>query len=256
MAKWAYPTLSVLVMLIAWHSAVVLFSIAPYLVPRPLPVFEYIFLNASFLLFHAGVTTYETIGGFLLSIVVGVPLAMLLVWSRALEQALMPLLVLSQTFPKVALAPLFIIWFGFGIQTKVLISFLIAFFPVVVSTIVGMRSVENDMVDLARSLNAPAWRIFLYLRLPHALPSILSGLKVAIAFAVVGAVVGEWVGADSGLGYLLLRANANLDTVLLFAILVMLMIIGTLLYYFVVLIERMLIPWHVSMRGELFPLTA
>jgi NitT/TauT family transport system permease protein len=187
--KWIYPAASVLALLLIWHVVVVAFSIAPYLVPRPLPVFEYIATSAGFLLFHASITTYETLGGFLLSLVIGVPLAMLLVWSRSLEQAVMPLLVLSETFPKVALAPLFIIWFGFGIQTKVLISFLIAFFPVVVSTIVGMRSVENDMIDLARSLNASAHRIFFHIRLPHALPSILSGMKVAIAFAVVGAVV-------------------------------------------------------------------
>jgi NitT/TauT family transport system permease protein len=248
--SWGYPALSMALFFVLWHAAVVFFEIPPYLVPRPLPVFFYLVEHAGFLAFHTAVTAYETVGGFVLSVVIGVPLAMALVGSRTLDRAVMPLLVLSQTFPKIALAPLLIIWFGIGVQTTVLVSFLIAFFPILMSTVIGMRSVESDMIDLGRSMRASPWRIFTVVRLPYAMPSILSGMKVAIAFAVVGAVVGEWVGANSGLGFLLLRANANLDTVLLFAILVILMLLGAVLYGLLVLLERMLIPWHISVRSD------
>jgi NitT/TauT family transport system permease protein len=198
--------------------------------------------------FHAAVTLAEALGGFALAAVFGVLAAAILVWSPSLERAVMPVLLVIQTFPKIALAPLIVIWFGLGVGPKLLISFLVAVFPVLVSAIVGLRSVEKDMLDLARATRAPAWRIFWRVRLPFALPHIFGGLKV------VGAVVGEWVGADRGLGYLLLWANANLDTALLFAILAWLAAIGLALYYAVEAAERLALPWHVSMRGRDLPL--
>ena len=148
---------------------------------------------------------------------------MMLVWSRVLERAIMPLLVVSQSFPKVAVAPLIVIWFGLGALPKILIAFSVAFFPIMIATIAGMKSVDTDLRDLARSMQATALKTFLKIRLPFALPQIFSGVKVAVAFSTVGAVVGEWVGADAGLGYLLLWSNANLDTPLLFAVLFCLM---------------------------------
>jgi NitT/TauT family transport system permease protein len=172
------------------------------------------------------------------------------VWSRLLERAVMPLLVVSQSFPKVAVAPLIVIWFGLGFLPKILIAFSVAFFPIVVSTIAGMRSVETDMDDLARSMQATPLKTFTKIRLPFAMPQIFSGIKVAVAFATVGAVVGEWVGADAGLGYLLLWSNANLDTPLLFAVLICLMLIGLVLYYAVEYLERRALPWHVSVRDQ------
>jgi len=250
MSAWFYPTLSLVILIVAWHFAVILFDIPEYLLPTPEAVLMRLVEDFGFLLGHAGVTFSETMGGFLLSILIGIPLAVALVWSPVLEKAVMPLLVVSQTFPKIAIAPLIIIWFGLGIFPKLLISFLVAFFPVVISAIAGMRSVDTDMIDLARSMQASPLRLFWKIRMPYALPHIFSGLKVAVAFAIVGAVVGEWVGAQSGLGYLLLWANANLDTTLLFSILVLLMIIGVALYYAVVFVERLLIPWHVSVREE------
>lgn len=245
-----YPTSTIVVLLLIWQAATSFLALPIYLVPPPVLVATRLVEDAGFLLYHSWITLIETIGGFLLSVVIGVPLGILLVWSKTLERSIMPLLVISQAFPKVAVAPLIIIWFGLGLFPKILIAFSVAFFPIVVATIAGMRSVDSDLNDLARSMQASALRTFMKIRLPFAMPQIFSGLKIAIAFATVGAVVGEWVGAESGLGYLLLSANANLDTPLLFAVLVSLMIIGLLLYYFVEILEQIAIPWHISMRGD------
>lgn len=248
-----YPTTAVMSVLVLWHFSISVFGIPAYLLPTPISVVQRLFTDAAFLGYHSWATTIETLGGFLLSIAIGIPLGILLVWSRALERAIMPLLVVSQAFPKVAIAPLIIIWFGLGLFPKILIAFSVAFFPIVVSTVAGMRSVDADLNDLARSMKSSAVKTFLRIRLPFAMPQIFSGLKVAIAFATVGAVVGEWVGAESGLGYVLLSANASLDTTLLFAVLVALMIIGLVLYYAVEFAERFVIPWHISIRGEELP---
>lgn len=247
---WRYPTAAIVLVLTAWHVGVVAFDVPKYLIPAPLAVAERLWQDRSFMLWHSGVTLLTTIGGFLLSVAVGVPLGMLLVWSRVLERAIMPLLVVSQSFPKVAVAPLIVIWFGLGSLPKILIAFSVAFFPIVIATIAGMKSVDTDLRDLARSMQASALNTFLKIRLPFALPQIFSGIKVAVAFSTVGAVVGEWVGADAGLGYLLLWSNANLDTPLLFAVLVCLMLIGLVLYYAVEFLEAWALPWHVSMRAE------
>lgn len=254
MRAWFVPLAAVAAAVGAWHGAVILFSVPAYLVPSPGEVAQRLAEDWRQLGFHAAVTLAEALGGFAFAAVFGVLAAAVLVWSPALERAVMPVLLVIQTFPKIALAPLIVIWFGLGIGPKLLISFLVAVFPVLVSAIVGLRSVEKDMLDLARATRAPAWRIFWRVRLPFALPHIFGGFKVAVAFAVVGAVVGEWVGADRGLGYLLLWANANLDTPLLFAILAWLAAIGLALYYAVEAAERIVLPWHVSMRGRDLPL--
>lgn len=253
MRTWPYPIGTVFIIILLWHFAVIFFDIPEYLIPAPLTVGEYIFRKWNFLLSHSWVTTYETLAGFFLSILVGIPLAITLVWSKILDRSIMPILVVSQTFPKVAIAPLLIIWFGLGLLPKVLVSFIIAFFPVVISGVTGMRSVETEMLELIHSMRASSLQIFWKMRLPYALPHLFSGFKVAITFAIVGAVIGEWVGADKGLGYMLLWANANLDTVLLFSILASLTVIGVILYYSVVMVERLIIPWHVSIREEEAP---
>jgi NitT/TauT family transport system permease protein len=163
----------------------------------------------------------------------------------------MPVLVFTQLIPKIALAPLFIIWFGFGLFPKVFMTFLLSFFPIVIDAVVGFRSLDQEIVYLTRSMGLSGWQAFVKVRLPHALPQIFAGLKVAITLATVGAIIGEWVGADRGLGYLLLVAGGDLRTSLLFATLVVLTGIGLVLYYLMVLAERLAIPWHVSRRGPL-----
>ncbi|MCK1732219.1 ABC transporter permease [Bradyrhizobium sp. 142] len=243
-----YPIGTLIALVVIWYSAVKIFRVPPYLLPLPGDVIRRIGEDFSFLLHHSSITIYITLGGFLLSIIIGVPLAIVLVASRILERAVMPWLVLSQTFPKVALAPLIVVWFGLGLGPKLVIAFLVAFFPVLISTIVGLRSIEHEMIELARSVRANTLQAFWHFRLPMALPNIFAGMKVSIAFSVVGAVIAEWVGANAGLGYLLLQANANLDTSLLFSVLIMLLTIGVVLYYAVEFIERLVIPWHSTIR--------
>ncbi|MCK1738272.1 ABC transporter permease [Bradyrhizobium sp. 138] len=243
-----YPVSTLAALLLVWYAAVKIFRVPPYLLPLPGDVIQRMREDFWFLLHHSWITIYITLGGFLLSIAFGVPLAIVLVASRVLERAVMPWLILSQTFPKVALAPLIVVWFGLGLGPKFVITFLVAFFPILISTIVGLRSIEREMLELASSVRANTLQMFFHFRLPVALPNIFAGTKVPIALSVVGAVIAEWVGANVGLGYLLLQANANLDTTLLFAVLIVLLIIGVVFYYAVEFVERLVIPWHSTIR--------
>jgi NitT/TauT family transport system permease protein len=240
----AYPLATFVLFIGAWYAGATLFQLPTYLLPRPDVVLARLVEDFPYLMKHSWVTTYEAVA-----------LAFVIVSSNVIERAIMPWLVLSQTFPKVALAPLIVVWFGLGLWPKVLVTFLVAFFPVVISTVVGLRSMEQEMLELARSMKADRFQLFWKFRMPLALPSFFSGLKVSVAFSVVGAVIAEWVGATAGLGYLLLTANANLDTPLLFAVLVILTILGIVLYYAVEVVESRLIPWHATVRLRDTPLT-
>jgi NitT/TauT family transport system permease protein len=248
--QWGPPALTVVATLVVWEAIVVGFAVPEYLLPAPTGILSAFVAEWRYLVLHTGVTVYEILWGFFLSIVVGIPLAMAVVSSPVLERAVYPLLVASQSVPKIAIAPLLIFWAGLGIFPKVLVAFLIAFFPVVIDTVEGLRSVEPEMLHLARSMGAAETRIFLKIRLPHALPNIFAGLKVAVTLAVVGAIVGEFIQADRGLGYALLQANAMLNTKLSFATIVILAAVGTVLFVAVDRIERLLIPWHASQRVE------
>ena len=163
-------------------------------------------------------TTLATLGGFVLSLLIGIPVAVLIAYSRLVEGFVYPLLVFSQSIPKIAIAPLFVVWFGFGIVPKVISAFMLGFFPVVVSTVMGFKSLEREMIDLAFSMGSSRWQMFYKINLPHALPAIFSGMKISITLAVVGAVVGEFVGANSGIGYVLQKANGSFDLPLMFEI--------------------------------------
>ena len=186
--------------------------------------------------------------GFALSIVVGIPLALAIFLWPAFSRSILPLLVSSQAMPKVAVAPLFLVWFGFGLLPKVLIAFLIAFFPVVINTAVGLASIEPEKIYLARSMGFGATATFFKIRLPNALPAIFGGLKISITLAVVGAVVGEFVGSRSGLGYYMLLATGNFDTPLVFACVVYLTLMGIILFYTVGLLEVALARWNRAAR--------
>ena len=247
---WVPPTLCGLLGLGIWQLFVDWLNIPSYLLPGPLEVFETARSHSSELLDATYVTTWEVIVGFGLAVAISVPIAVLVVSFRWFEMIFYPLLVILQTVPKIALAPLFVVWFGFGVLPKVLVTFLICFFPILLDTMTGLRSSNPDMASLVRSMGGGTWSVFRKVRLPASLPSFFAGVKVAITLAVVGAVVGEFVGATQGLGYLLLRANANLETPLLFAAIMILTILGLILYYLVSLAERLAIPWHVSQRSE------
>lgn len=231
-----------------WEIGVRLFNVAPYLLPPPSTVMTELVARWPRVLDGAIVTTQEILAGYLLAVVVSVPLALLITWSRTLEATLYPLIVFLQIVPKIAIAPLFIIWFGFGFTPKLLLVFLLSFFPIVVSSIAGFKSLDPDVMDLARSTGAGQWLMFRKIRLPQALPSIFTGLKVGAALAATAAVVAEFVASNRGLGYLLLEYNGNLETAMVFAVILVLSAIGLLVYYAVELLEKLAIPWHVSHR--------
>jgi NitT/TauT family transport system permease protein len=244
------PVVALILLVLVWHFAIIIFEIRSFLLPRPAGVFERVVSERSRLIAHAWPTIQEILGGFLLSVVIGIPLAIVMVRSTYVDRAISPLLVASQTVPKVAIAPVLLVWFGLGMAPKVIIAFLIAFFPVVISTAVGLRSVPGELIDLATSMGASRFQLFRQIRFPYALPTIFGGLKVAITLAAIGAIVGEFVGADQGLGYLIMVANGRLDTELLFAVVIVLVAIGVALYWAVELLERVLVKWRNDQAGS------
>jgi len=240
----AYPIGMMVAVLVVWEAAARLFSIPPYLLPAPSAIVLSMDSNSAVLIKESMGTTFEILLGFAFSVVVGVPLALAIYLWRPFARAVYPLLVSSQAVPKVAVAPLFLVWFGFGLMPKVLIAFLIAFFPVVINTAMGLAALEREKIYLARSMGLGPFATFFKIQLPNAMPSIFAGLKISITFAVVGAVVGEFVGGQGGLGYLLLIANGNMDTALLFAGIVALTVLGVVLFLLIGLVERMVLPPH------------
>jgi NitT/TauT family transport system permease protein len=237
-----------LVALLAWQAVVSLARVPLYVLPPPTAVLQGLVTYFPRIVRDATITTQEILLGYAVAVVLSVPIAILIAYSPLFARTVWPLMIFSQIIPKIALAPLFIIWFGFGFVPKVLITFLLSFFPIVIDTVAGFRSLDPEVMYLARSGGASAWDIFWRVRLPAALPHIFAGLKVAAALATTGAIIGEFVGSDRGLGYLLLQANGDLNTALLFAALVVLSTIGLILYGLVALLEKLLIPWHVSQR--------
>jgi NitT/TauT family transport system permease protein len=225
---------------IAWEILVRVARIPRYVLPAPSDIWTSMVAHWQPLLAHSWVTLLETLAGFGLSLAIGIPLAVLIVYSRIFDRLLYPILVASQAVPKVALAPILLVALGYSILPKVIVAFLIAFFPVVVNTVTGLASVDRDALSLMRSMGASKFDIFVKLRFPHAVPSMIAGFKVAIALAVVGAVVGEFVGSRSGLGYYMLLATGNFDTPLVFACVVSLTLMGIVLFYTVGLLEVVL----------------
>jgi NitT/TauT family transport system permease protein len=239
-----YPIGMMVALLAVWEATARLLSLPPYLLPAPSAIARSMDTNSALLIKESVTTTLETALGFVLSVVVGVPLALAIYLWKPFARAVYPVLVSSQAVPKVAVAPLFLVWFGFGLLPKVLIAFLIAFFPVVINTAMGLAALEREKIYLARSMGLGPVATFFKIQLPNALPSIFAGLKISITFAVVGAVVGEFVGGQGGLGYLLLIANGNMDTALLFAGIVALTLLGILLFALIGLVERLMLPPH------------
>ena len=251
MTALVYPIGMMVVLLAAWEAATRAFAIPPYLLPAPSEIIRSMDTNSGVLLQQSAETTIEILLGFALSVVVGVPLALAIFLWKPFARAVYPLLVSSQAVPKVAVAPLFLVWFGFGLVPKVLIAFLIAFFPIVINTAMGLASLEREKIYLAQSMGLGAISTFFKIQLPNAMPSIFAGLKISITFAVVGAVVGEFVGGQGGVGYLLLIANGNMDTALLFGGIVALTILGVVLFALIGVLERLMLPWH-AVEGATF----
>jgi NitT/TauT family transport system permease protein len=234
----------------AWQIAVMVTKPPEYLLPAPSAVFAEMASAPLWYLDNAMRTVGATLLGFAAALTVGCLFAVAIVYSRVLENTLYTLLVALNSVPKVALAPLFIIWMGTGLSSKVAISFLIALFAIVVDTVLGLRSVDPDAVDLFRSLRGGKLQTLFWLRAPNALPHLFSGMKVALSLALVGAIAGEFVASQAGLGYVILAAQGAFQTTRVFAAIVLLGVIGAILFYIVDLVERLVCPWHVSHRAR------
>jgi len=245
------PVLGIFIAIfVLWELCCWLFKVPDYILPSPSEIIDKIVTSWWLLLVNGFYTAEEIVLGFGLSVIIGIPLAVMAVYSRVFERVAFPFMVSLQTIPKVALAPILVMWLGYGILPKVMVAFLISFFPIVIGAIVGMRSTEKEMIYLVQSMGANELTTFLKIRLPRALPSIFGGLKIGIGQAVVGATVGEFIAAEQGLGYLQLISQVRLDTTLLFAAVVVLSLLGVALFNIVAWIERLALPWS-RLRTEI-----
>lgn len=236
-------------LIVLWQAAVSGFGIREYLLPSPASVLNALIGGEIPWAKHLWITTVEILGAFVLAGAFGVALGVAIAWAPTAARALVPFLVFVNTLPKVAVAPLFLLWLGYGILPNMLIGALIGFFPVVINTAVGLTQVDPEMLDLGRVFNAPKWRVFVKIRIPNAFPYILSALKVTATAAVVGAVVGEFVASQSGLGYVIIATQSSMNTPVAFAALVWISAIGLLLYGAVGLAARKLAPWAEGIEG-------
>lgn len=239
--RYSWAVASHLLLVAAWHFFVVLGNVPKFVMPSPYDTLNALLEPNYRWGENIAVTTIEIFGGYILAVVIGVALALVFSWSRALEMAVMPLLVSLNMIPKVALGPLIIVWFKYGIGPNIMMAFAICFFPIILTTARGLREVEPDLLDLVRTLKGSRWQIFTKIQLPGALPYIFSGMKVAAILAVAGAIVGEFLGSDRGLGYLMLQVQVTLDTAAMFMAVILITLIGGLLYLLVLGLERLLV---------------
>jgi len=233
-----------------WEAVVRAIGVPRWLLPPPSEIAAALVANWPLIYQHALVTLAEITVGFGLAFFGGVVLAVAIARSRVVDRALYPLVVASQTVPVVAIAPLLLIWFGYGLWPKALVVALICFFSIVVNTVDGFRAVDPDLVDLLRTMGATDRQIFQKIEVPSALPYLLSGTKIAVAVSVIGAVIGEWVGAQAGLGYLMIRSVSQFQTARVFACIVVLSAIGVVLFGIVALVERLALAYRLAARRE------
>ena len=245
-----YPFFTLILLVAVTEAVVRIFKIRNFILPAPTKVFETLLDSWPYLWLNAKPTIIIVVVGFTLSLCTAVPIGILIASSKVMEKFVYPLLVTAQTIPKIALAPMLVIWFGFSATPKLIITVLISFFPMVINTVAGLQAVPEEMLDLAKSSRANRWTTFRKIRWPFALPSVFAGLKIAITMAVIGAIVGEYVGGDKGLGFVLIVAAGRLEMDLAFAAVVILVAIGMTSFYTLSLIERFTIPWHESIRKD------
>lgn len=245
---WITTPALLLAFVLIWHAYVSVSGISAFILPSPAQTWDAwkeMIVDAKTWR-HTWVTIYETLVGFAYAALIGVGLGVVLGRTRWLEVTLNPFIVATQVVPKVALVPLFIVWFGFGVTSKVIIAAVLAFFPILTNTILGVKSVDAGHRDVMTSLNASRWMILRRLELPSALPYILTGMEIGIVLAIIGAVVGEFLGGNSGLGYMLVAKMNAYETDALFAVIIHLTMVGFLFYVLIGMVRRYLIPWHES----------
>lgn len=246
LAEYGGPSLTILGLLAVWEFGVRAGRVPVWLLPPPTDIVVALWDWRDQAPRHVWATLYEVIGGFCLAILVSIPIAIAVVYSQFLRKVTYPVLLVFQSVPKVALAPLLLLYLGYGVQTNITVAAIVAFFPIVVNTVAGLESVEPELLQLSQLLNAGALRIFWKVRLPCALPHIFSALKVSVSLAVIGAVVGEFVGSDRGLGYAILTASTNMNTGLVFGIMGLLSLMGIAAFYSVWFCEMVACPWYQS----------
>lgn len=250
--RWIWPTLLMFALLGGWEVAVHINETPRWMLPPPSAILESFRTDWRLLLEHTRVTLLEVVLGFGLALLTGIVTGVAIDSSLVLRRAIYPLIIASQTIPMVALAPLMLIWFGYDLIPKILITALIGFFPIAVNTVDGLRSGDREMLGLLRSMGATGWQRFRIVRVPAALPLIFSGARIAITFCVIGAVFAELVGASAGLGYLMERSAAQFQTSRVFACIVILALMGIGLFSLIAFIERLALPWrrYLTESGE------
>ena len=246
--------LAIFTFLLIWQLVVMIFGIKEFILPSPITTFSYLLIPELASQYnwpiHIGTTLVEILLGFAVTAIVGIFVAVVMTWSRFLEQIIRPIITLFYSLPKIALAPLFLLWFGYGIIPNVMIAFLVAFFPIVINTAVGLNAVEEDLLDLVHYLHASKLQVLVKIRLPNALPFIFSGFKISATLCVVGAIVGEFIASFQGLGFVLKQAQGLMDTPPMFASLILISILGLSLFGFIALLEQWVMPWQQSKQNR------
>lgn len=227
-----------------WQSIIVIFNLPAYILPTPLSVLNTLINRFALIMNETEITVIETLLGLFIGILFGCFAALLMASFKSFSYWVLPILVISQAIPTFAIAPLLVIWFGYGMASKIATAVIMIFFPITSSFFDGLRQTQQGWVDLAKTMNAKKWRFFWYIRIPAALPNLASGLRVATVAAPIGAVVGEWVGASKGLGFLMLNANARMQIDLMFAALFILVIFSLALYFIIDKSLKKFIPWQ------------
>ena len=240
------PALSMLAIFAVWEAGVRGFGVPEWILPSPSSIARIAIDWRTELLRNSWVTLYETVVGFAVALVIALPIAVLIAYTPIVKHTIYPVLLALQSVPKVAIAPLIVLWVGFGVLPKIIVVFLVCFFPIVVSATAGLEATSRSRLDLMRAFKARPWQVFFRLRIPEAMPHVMVGCKVAITFAVIGAVIGEFVGSEEGLGYLILTSTSQSKTPLAFSALIILTLISIVLYYIVEKAEKLLVGWRVQ----------
>lgn len=248
--KYIYPSILFVLLILAWHALSLSRSLDSWILPSPLKVLSAFTEAGDLLWYHFKFTLQATLYGFAISIVLGLITAMIMDNIRAFHQALYPYIIASQTIPIIAVAPLLIIWFGYGLASKVFTVVLICFFPIALNFWIGLSSVSIDQIRLIRSMGAGRWKTFLYLKLPASLPSLFTGLKLSATYSVMGAIIGEWLGGVGGLGIYMTRASKSYLTHHVYAIVIVIVMLSLALFLVVSLFERLLLKWNAPKQEE------
>ncbi len=234
----------VIILLILWEVIVRVFAVPKYILPAPTQVIKALYIDYNLLFGHSMQTVFEALAGFMLAILAGLALAVLMGLIPSVKKTFYPLLVISQTIPIVAVAPILIIWFGYGMMPKIIVVALVCFFPITVSLVEGLASVDQDMVKLLLVMGAKPWQIFKIVQFPGSLPAFFAGLKISVTYSIMGAVIGEWLGASQGLGVYLTRSMHSFLIEKVFAAIVVIAVLSLLLFALVSFFSRLIMPWY------------